>query len=276
MGTFITPGGANDGHDILTVWTPGSSILTLDDDAVFPAVVGVRFTGLPFTARNDGLPTPTTFNYTDQVITSFTFTLELVVPPLTVAAPRSLSLFVIDQVNPPVFATVTQVPSTLPRLEVARTTILGTELDTASFVFTCPDNENADVAVRDTAALGIARLNEVYRKVGFQGNIAFAVDFTTRTQNGDIVSFMAAEGAGAEAVLNTVEFTDITGINKHWRAHSRADRCPKCGSLTVREKLVEDGFKRGLLVCQSCYDPPDFHSEWGRRGVGRERQGIND
>jgi hypothetical protein len=44
----------------------------------------------------------------------------------------------------------------------------------------------------------------------------------------------------------------------------------------VREKLVEDGFQRGLLVCQSCYDPPDFHAEWGRRGVGREREGIND
>jgi hypothetical protein len=108
---------------------------------------------------------------------------------------------------------------------------------------------------------------------GFKGRFNFSVQWSNSAGTCAMSSF---EDAVNIPTLTTTELGEVTGINKHWRAHSRADRCPRCGTLTVREKLVEDGFKRGLLVCQPCYDPPDFHSEWGRRGVGREREGIND
>lgn len=279
MPTYNCPGGDSDGMDINGAWFGGLLNFVVDGTPAARNTGGVRVTGVPFTARSDGQLNPTSFNYTDQVITSLVLNLELAVNAVASAA-TTMSLFVVDQVNPPVFSTGAQAPGTLrdnnQLLEVARTPWLGTELAGAAYTFTAPDNGNADAVLQGVAARGIAHLNKVYRRVGFSGAISFVVDFTTEVGAGNVGTFETVEGGAQVPNLVTVEFTDITGIEGHVDAWSRVSRCPRCARILPRQLFVEDGFRRGLLVCTKCYDPPDFHAEWGRRLVGTEREGIND
>jgi hypothetical protein len=246
-------------------------------------VAGFRFTGMPFTVRSDGLPSPTSFTYTDQVITSFTMSFEIGVGA-TVTAPTTLSLYVVyqrGQVNPPVFS-ATQMPIDIlaagNALEVARTPLTSANLMDTPYSFTAPDPSNVSAVNAGVAARGLANVNAAFRRQGTQGAMAFLVDFTDPSVGvGNTVALATIEdGVRADPLFITEELTDITGIEGHVDAWSRISRCPRCVKPMPRQMFVEDGFKRGLLVCQKCYDPPDFHGEWGRRLVGTEREGIHD
>lgn len=80
---------------------------------------------------------------------------------------------------------------------------------------------------------------------------------------------------GVTTYMTITEMPYVTGIVGPWRAHSRIDRCGKCGSLMPRERMFPDGFSKRLMVCKSCWDEPDFRQE-SPIGAGRERPGVNE
>lgn len=108
-----------------------------------------------------------------------------------------------------------------------------------------------------------------------QWNGTIALSFHWLADNGTPRSFMSTEHSlyDNNTVLTTTESSFLTGKVGPWQAHSRVDRCPKCGEITLREKLSEDGWNEGMLVCARCWDPPEPRPLFTRP---RERKGIND
>ena len=81
----------------------------------------------------------------------------------------------------------------------------------------------------------------------------------------------AATGANP-AKLVTTNLPFVRGIHGGVEGESRMDRCPRCGLWMLRERFVEDGYAKGLLVCDDCWDPEDPPSS----PIPPDRPPIND
>lgn len=255
-----------DGYSDGGVWDDTSTTMVVDNSPL--RVCGLRFTGMPVVTRGSGIPGDgVTYTYTEQVVT--VLNISLVVSSVSATAPRQLSLYSVVELDPVQFGP-TRLPENLTTVELARLTITGAETPGTTLTFTMPDGNAA------VNAVGISRFNGIYRKRGFQGNVAFTLQWLD-SSHGDRINLVTDEHPtlGAPTMVTT-EFNDTTGMEGHLKAWSRIDRCPRCSKLQPREHFVEDGFKPGLLVCRRCWDEPDFYSEFRGKRVGRETEGLNE
>jgi hypothetical protein len=74
----------------------------------------------------------------------------------------------------------------------------------------------------------------------------------------------------AETTPYTSKRTGLVGPDQ---AQSRADECPVCGFMSLRERWVKDGYRK-RLVCPMCYDPPDKYER--EIVIQPERPGLNE
>jgi hypothetical protein len=72
---------------------------------------------------------------------------------------------------------------------------------------------------------------------------------------------------------DTPSTKQCTGRSGDVHAQSRVDECFKCGTLSLREKWIKDGWTK-RLVYPDCYDPPDPLED--RRPVISEGPGLNE
>ena len=120
--------------------------------------------------------------------------------------------------------------------------------------------------------LDLTRIAPYYLKSDWDGKLAFSLD---GIMDGDLGSFKfaAAEHATYDPPqLDATWVQFLTGKSGPWWAHSRVDRCGKCGTIDIRERFVEDGYYKGLWVCKDCYDP----EEPVPRGLRPDAPPIND
>jgi hypothetical protein len=265
VGSYPIQAAANDGDETAGVFTPGSnpmSITTATTD-----FIGLHFTLLPFATFTDTGTGGPAISRTNATTTMTAVNLVAEVNPS--AGGTMTVLFQDDTNDPPPYANAANLKPSDRTFVTAATTALSAGLQTV----TVPLFTQAATVTNFTRYL--ARHRSTAQRVD-QSGFAGRVNFSVQWSGAGTLQMTPLEAAGVIPTLTTTELPEVTGINKHWDAHSRADRCPRCGTLTVRQLLVEDGFKRGLLVCQSCWDPPDYHSQWNRRDVGREREGVNN
>jgi hypothetical protein len=90
----------------------------------------------------------------------------------------------------------------------------------------------------------------------FLGFMSFG--FTT-SNTGNTITVIGAAGDRPSATTDETPFiTGLAGMKPltYW---SRSYRCEKCGHLTMKEKLIEDSWFKGMWVCTKCWDDEEPH-----------------
>lgn len=60
----------------------------------------------------------------------------------------------------------------------------------------------------------------------------------------------------AGANLHSREVRGRHGENPGYRPEDNWSSCQRCGFDIYASELKEDGYKKGMMVCPKCYDPP--------------------
>lgn len=238
MPSYLIADTNDDGFDNAGTWdTTG---LLIPDDSW----AGFRFTTLP--ARSVAQGSGTLWNAT-TILTSATLTLTAGLGQ----AGGTLTVYVVPETHPAAFSN-SRLPNTLSEVQVGS---LATGAITGGQTLSIP--------------LTIATLTPYHRASGFQGAMAFSVHWAATSAQTLLLTEFPNTGM---PTLVTEELPEITGLEGPWKAEARADRCPKCGTLSTRDTWVRDGYTK-MMVCPNCWDPVD---DTGRFRPSREGPPIGE
>lgn len=241
MSTYVTTTTEDGLESPIGTWTGDATPANLNSTNR----IGLRFVGMPV----DSFPTVSR-TQAASVLKDVSLVLRAVS-----ANQGVITVHYVDELDPAAFGASPNLPS-------QRTTV---EVGSTAFV--------SAVQVHVTIPLDLERITFRQRSLNWNGRLAFVVTWSLATNL--VVVMSEAANSANHPRLETEELNYVTGVARYGDAHSRIDRCPRCGRLQPRELFVKDGFVRNLLVCTRCYDEPDLVHKTGIR-PGRERPGINN
>ncbi len=166
--------------------------------------------------------------------------LKLILTTATLFPAGTFSLWVVNDPIPTKFTDVTYMPS-----QLLANAYLSSDAVAVPLI---PIDTEYEVTI------DLDSLYPVYRQSNWNGRLNF---FFQHTGQAIGINFYSGDSAFPPRI-ETVELPFLTGVEKYVDARSRVDRCPRCGEITIREKLIQDGFISGnYLVCKECWDPED-------------------
>lgn len=237
------------GDEFLGVWTGGPAQATMRSSITTTAGMCFELPVTLATGRDIALDPPT--------FTSLVFEVWHQWPPLP--GLRSMVLSIIDTPNPPRFDNAGNRPSD----QVA---LYGSRLLHSSEVFPDPT-----WMAWYYMPIDLDEVFPVYRNSGWQGRLNLILNYWAHS-NPPLFHTLEGLGGTREPRLVSEEVPYITGISGPVDAQSRVDRCGKCGKLDVREHFRQDGYSKGLWVCEECWDP----EEPPEQAIPPDRPPIND
>lgn len=100
-------------------------------------------------------------------------------------------------------------------------------------------------------------LKAVMEAAGWVGTIGVRV--TASSLADSPVVYVLNSSLGLSSATATREVDDVRGKSGlgDFGTVDRVRECPRCGTPTLEGEMIEDGYRRGLLVCPPCWDPPD-------------------
>lgn len=107
------------------------------------------------------------------------------------------------------------------------------------------------------APIDLDILYPLYSHSSWQGQFQVIWSFISSNGPAFIEFWHSTAHPGQEDRLFADAYPFVKGLEGDVEAQSRKDRCPKCGRWDIRERFIEDGYHRGLLVCEECWDPED-------------------
>jgi hypothetical protein len=226
-----------DGYsDAAMTWFPAGNDIVTDGTRWGGVVVDIPL--VTATGRPDLVLNPPTF-------TDLELTLKVSTPYLPAGNLHTYTLYLVDLVDPPDFATGGTSPTAYVN---AGTVIL---MDVQNLVSPIP------LGYEFTSTIDLNEVFPIYRQATWAGRFAFVFRFERDGFPATLRQVGSAAHLFVPGVLASVELPFIGGRSGNVEARSRVDRCPICGFYDVREKFIPDGYRAGLLVCEKCWDPED-------------------
>lgn len=141
----------------------------------------------------------------------------------------------------------------------------------------------APTTVAGTATLDMGQVGAAIYKSNIASGTQFSTTFVlmgiiNMPDIADTISTTPASSTDLTLITDEVSTNTTarrTGLSGPVNAQSRADECPRCGTMTLRETWVRDGAQagqRGILLCPACRDDPEPLPVMLRS----ERPGINE
>lgn len=224
-----------EGGEALGVWNPTPPGIPRIASGLIICGIPITITGLvTATGRPDLILDPPTFLSLD-----FTLTFEAV----TANAQHRWRVWLCNDPDPPLYSAA-YLPS-----------------DQEPTAVLVEDREEPRHFAGDTitASLDLNDLFPIYRQSAWNGR--FGVFFVYE-EIGAPAAWIIFRGINAgiqgnPPLLDSSESPFVRGIHGHVEAQSRMDRCGRCGRWMPREQMLQDGWTRGLWVCEESWDPED-------------------
>lgn len=131
----------------------------------------------------------------------------------------------------------------------------------ATFSLGAPNPLNASFVITAGPA-DLTAINNTIKASGWKGTIGIRVTAAPLSIGTTVVKNSPYSGGNVPILTTataTQEVEDVRGKSGlgEFGTVDRVRECPRCGNFLLETEMQLDGYRKGLLVCPDCWDPPD-------------------